>query len=152
MATTQVVKVLVETLTPYGFKSNGKYVNYSKQLSAEDKAKVVPGAAFDAEYYISDGGKEYLNKVLSAPVQATESKAEKKTFKPKFEKKADADKMSKSEWQAKDRSQLIGGLSHDAATVVAAMLAVAHYPTTVEVLTEYKVLLEGMLKIRDQIN
>lgn len=160
MASTTIVKVKVQELTKYGFKANDKFVNYSKQF--KDQAMVVPGAAFEAEYYISDGGKEYLNKILSnsvvssfAPAINSEPKADTqraKKFTPKFNKPvsaaSDSEKMSKADWSAKDRSQLIGGLSHDAAAITAALVAC----TSVEdPLKLYKSLLEGMLKIREEV-
>jgi hypothetical protein len=119
MAQTVVVNVVVEELSKYGFKANGKYVGLSKQLSESDKAKIVPGASFEAEYYVSDNGKEYLNKILTvietaprnshpglAPKVDTKPDTERaKKFTPKYEKKADATSagLSKDEWAAKDR-------------------------------------------------
>jgi len=118
MAQTVVVKVTIEELSKYGFKANGKYVGLSKQLSDADKARLVPGASFEAEYYVADSGKEYLNKILSTvsnTVKQSESKLEvdaeravrntPKAFKPSFTKKADATSagLSKDEWAAKDR-------------------------------------------------
>jgi hypothetical protein len=111
MANTQVVKVTVQELSKYGFKANDKYVGLSKNLSEADKTKIVPGASFEAEYYVADSGKEYLNKILS-PINAQAIVVNKvvdteraKKFVPKYEKKADATSagLSKDEWAAKDR-------------------------------------------------
>lgn len=159
MAQTLAVKVKVQELTKYGYKANDRYVGYSKLF--KDQARVVPGAEFEAEYYVADSGKEYLNKILAsvpaAPPQqvVVQSPAPAvaiapKEFKPKFQKKEEGASatMSKSEWQAKDRSQLIGGLSHDAAAITAAIVAV---DTTVTPLAVYRSLLEGMLKIREEV-
>jgi hypothetical protein len=154
MANTVVVKVKVEELTKYGFKSNGKYVNYSKQLSEKDKAMVVPGAELDAEYYVADSGKEYLNKILSVVVPVLSySGPEAVSTAPKAKKSfVKADSMTKAEWSAKDRSQLIGGLSHDAATLVAAVLGFNNPDGTTEGMLEmYKQVLTGLIKIRDEI-
>jgi len=157
MANTQVVKVKVEELTKYGYKANGKFVNYSKQLSEADKARVVPGAEFEAELYVADSGKEYLNKILAtvttakasaeAPTVADSARAER--FTPKFEKKETAT-MSKAEWQQKDRSQLIGGLSHDAATITAALVNVTSLDQAGAIVA-YGEILDAMLKIRDEV-
>lgn len=158
MATTQIMKVKVEELSKYGFKANGEYVNYSKQFPEAQKVSIVPGAEFEGEVYVADSGKQYLNKVLSqspaqpitkavaAPVDTERAKK----FTPKFTKKDDTS-MSKAEWQAKDRSQLIGGLSHDAAAVTAALLATAAEMDPQEALTIYAFVLNGMLKIRDEV-
>lgn len=132
MATTQIVKVKIEALTKYGFKANDRYVGLSKNLSEADKTKLVPGAEFEAEYYIADSGKEYLNKVLSqkpttaiAPVVATAptdvDTERAKKFTPKFTKKVEAAPatMSKGEWAAKDRRISRQGCIQVAVQVVA---------------------------------
>lgn len=118
MSTTTVVKVKVQELTKYGFKANDRYVGLSKNLSEADKTKLVPGAEFEAEVYIADSGKEYLNKILvmstssdSVKVQPAGNQAgvdteRAKKFTPKFEKKSDISisaGLSKDEWAAKDR-------------------------------------------------
>ncbi len=158
MANTVMEKIKVDELSKFGFKVGNEYLNYSKKLSEADKTRVVPGAEFDAELYVADSGKRYLNKILTGvtaaivkAVSAPKTDAERaKVFTPKFQKKesvADSEKMSKADWSAKDRSQLIGGLSHDAAAIVANM----GLGTVEEALVEYKAALEGMLKIRDEI-
>ena len=166
MASTTVVHVNVEALTKFGYKANGKFVNYSKQLSESDKARVVPGASFEAEYYVSDGGKEYLNKIIgtgvpkpqpavaSKPVtdvNPPEDQKQPTTFKPSFKKaEAPSNTMSKDEWKAKDRSQLIGGLSHDSAEIVAAMIHVQSLDVETA-LNVYADILKGMMKIREAL-
>lgn len=171
MATTQVVKCRVEALTKYGFKMNGRYVNFSKQFKESDKVGIVPGAEFEAEFYVADSGKEYLNRVTSfAPIhtlqvaevisssmptapkpEAKVDESRAKHFTPKFKAKDDTS-MSKADWQAKDRSQLIGGLSHDAAALVAAMISVVGDLATLDhALVAYKKVLEGMIKIRTEV-
>lgn len=118
MAQTTIVKVKVQKLTQYGFKANDRYVGLSKQLPESDKTKLVPGAEFEAEFYIADSGKEYLNKIIAmnvtqpATVELSESKVSEKVdterakkFTPKYEKKSEAISagLSKDEWAAKDR-------------------------------------------------
>ena len=104
MATTQVVKVMVEELTKFGYKANGKFVNYSKQLSDQDKSLVVPGATFEAEYYIADSGKEYLNKVLNTPKStATVIKSAPKQTVTSKVTLSNESPMTRTDWEAKDR-------------------------------------------------
>lgn len=115
MATTITEKIKVNKLTKYGFQVGDEFVNYSKLF--KDQAKVVPGIEFDAELYVADSGKRYLNKILGqlpssakevpptavATAPGVDSDRAKK-FVPKFEKKASADtSMSKEEWAAKDQ-------------------------------------------------
>lgn len=117
MAQTTVMRVKVVELSKYGFKTPaGTYMGLSKQF--KDQAKLVPGAEFEAEVYIADSGKEYLNKIISAtnnaaPTQAvapssvpvtSTAKADTdrtKRFTPKFQKKDDA--MSREDWDRKDQ-------------------------------------------------
>lgn len=169
MASTVLEKVTVEKLTKFGFQIVGSsdFINYSKQLKESDKTKVVPGAVFDVEFYVADSGKRYLNKIVTItnppsdvdvifgkPIEEV-----KKTFVPKFNKTVGvsgtgSSSMSKEEWAAKDRSQLIGGLSHDSAAIVAAAVQSGLWPTLdnqAHVLRMYKDLLEEMLRIREDL-
>ncbi len=161
MATTVKETVKVDELSKFGFKMGQEYINYSKQLSETDKANVVPGVSFEAELYVADSGKRYLNKILAQasrsgvakPVKSPVSevtKAVKSEEKAIVKAVADAP-MTKAEWSAKDRSQLIGGLSHDAAELVAAMLPMQPAESISSVLDIYKEVLLGLLKIRDEV-
>lgn len=105
MASTVKEKVTVQELSKYGFKANGEYINWSKNVKESDKGRVVPGGTFEMELYIADSGKKYVNSVSASTDQIhgdvpnvpkplivkTVSKAAAKT-----------DAMSKDEWQAKD--------------------------------------------------
>lgn len=56
--------VQVAELSRYGFKTaKGVYVNWSKGTKQADKDKVVPGAVFEMELYVSDKGAHYVNSV-----------------------------------------------------------------------------------------
>lgn len=140
MATNQVVKVKVEQLTKFGFKNNGKFVNYSQKLAETDKARVVPGAEFEAEFYVADSGKEYLNKILSqsavtqsastpltvTPVVDTERA---KRFTPKYTKKDAVDNsMSKEEWAQKDQRISRQGAVQAAAIALAPVVSLEQLP------------------------
>ncbi len=120
MASTMKELIKVSKLTKFGFQVNDEYVNFSKQLPEADKTRVVPGAEFDAELYVADSGKRYLNKILSSipsasspsavPTGVVAPDAERaKKFTPKFQKKeegtsgANSAGMSKEEWASKDR-------------------------------------------------
>lgn len=158
---------------------SGEYINFSKQLAETEKGKIVPGGEYEVEMYRSDGGKGYVNKVVKTNMAGSNNQVgtvkplkqageagitatplvvpEVVTFRTKvitpistvLGKPLKTEIMSKAEWTAKDRSQLIGGLSHDAAAVVASMVQVASSMDVVEALIVYKQLLEGMLKIRE---
>lgn len=165
MSANVIVKVQVEKLTKYGYADSEGYVSYSKNLTDHDKALVVPGASFEAELYTAPSGSRYLNKIVArsahvAAPKAVESQAaaatvdveRAKKFTPKFTKVTAVDNsMSKADWANKDRNMMIGGRSHDAAVIVASMLAVSNFPTTEDVLKAYKQVLQGMLTIADEI-
>jgi len=106
MSNTVTEKITVSNLSKYGFQVGTEYINYSKNLSDSDKARVVPGAVFDAELFVADSNKRYLNKILSTPtVDARDlpkvDTERAKKFTPKFTKKED-NSMSKEEWASKD--------------------------------------------------
>ena len=163
MSERTIVKVVVSELTRYGYKDAEGYVSWSKNISENDKAAVVPGASFEGEYYISEKGTRYLNKIVARtskvdapktlPVIATPSVDTQaaKRFTPSFKKTGDpSNAMSKVDWEAKDRSMMIGGLAHDAA-VIAAQLVNVEGLNAETALATFKTLLEGMLKIREEV-
>lgn len=130
----------------------GNVFNFSQRYTG-DKS-FAPGTKLDADVFVSQKGKftnRYINsaKVVGtdvaavATLPATQKKSPAKPFKTKEDTT-----MTKQEWKDKDRSQLIGGLSHDAATLVAALIEVTDVK---DVLAKYKEVLEGLLKIRDEV-
>jgi hypothetical protein len=125
MPSTQVVQVVVEKLNKFGFYDQTGGVYYSKNLKDADKLKVVPGAKFNAEYYVADSGSRYLNKVFDmlTPTEAVKKETIHAPKATKTEvlkahaaqedkglvsvgglvtKMATSSTMSKEEWQAKD--------------------------------------------------
>lgn len=83
--------------------------------------------------------------VTTAEVKTPYVKKDYSKFKPREVKAT----LSKEEWAAKDRSQLVGGLSHDAATLVAA--AVTSGVPVEQVIEKFKVVLAGLIKARDEV-
>lgn len=85
----------VDSLSMYGFKVGTEYVNWSKKITDADKAKVVPGVTLEADLFVSDSGKKYLNAVLktldlgaTTPTAAKFTPTEKKAYAPKTVAKA----------------------------------------------------------------
>ena len=144
-------KITVAELSKYGVKVGNEYVNFSKNLKEADKGLIVPGAALDVELFVSDSGKRYINTVFSSSFSAPKTaKAETPKVPPKTETKATSATMTKEEWKEKDRSQLIGGLSHDAAMLVAAMITVfGNITSTTEAIALHKDVLQGLLNTRE---
>jgi len=126
MSSTVMKQLTVQELTKFGFKAEGRYINWSKNLDEKAKIPVVPGRTFQFELYVADSSKEYVNKVLQmieiADVPYERQNAPKTDV--KTETKADiararkytpketmtvatsviADKpMTRTDWDAKDR-------------------------------------------------
>lgn len=147
MASTTVVKVKVEELTKFGYKANGKYVNYSKNLSESDKALVVPGAEFEAEYYVADSGKEYLNKIVARASHVETPKEAPVIVKPTLKTpeviaasvSAKNETMTRQDWEAKDRRISRQGV------IQAAVKAVSHFVTPEDHFEVARALAEKML-------
>jgi hypothetical protein len=140
MAQTTVVTVTVQELSKYGFKANDRYVGLSKQLSETDKAMIVPGATFEAEFYVADSGKEYLNKIIaqrkgSEALEPKVDTARAKKFTPKFEKKETAT-MSKDEWAAKDQRISRQGVIQAAVIALAPVVSLENLPEAAKTLAE----------------
>jgi hypothetical protein len=155
MAQTTVVTVTVEELSKYGFKANGRYVGLSKQLSETDKAMIVPGATFEAEFYIADSGKEYLNKVLKASPKAVTdinppvdtARAKKytpKAFTPKFKKEEKGEAMTRADWDAKDQRISRQGAVQAAVIALAPVVSLENLPEeAIKLATQMLVFVRG---------
>lgn len=64
MATKVSEVVAVKALSKYGFQlTDGSYVNWGKFVKDEDKSRVVPGASYEVEMYISDKGSKSANSI-----------------------------------------------------------------------------------------
>ena len=153
MPSTQVVQVVVEKLNKFGFYDQTGGVYYSKNLKDSDKLKVVPGAKFNAEYYVADSGSRYLNKVFdmlvpTEPVKKETihapkpSKTEAKTVAPKAETKSET--MTRSDWDNKDRR-----ISRQGVIQAAVQALTGVYPTVTEL---YDAAEELALKMLDFVN
>lgn len=158
-------KVTIAELSKFGFKSNkGEYIDWGPRFT--DKSKLVPGVIAELVLYVSDSGKRYVNEIKSPlhimPVAKTEPKLSVKELTggvhsplPYFSKKFTPSKakedttMTKDEWKQKDRSQLLGGLSHDAAELAAVSINVG-IPIK-EVLEVYREALNGLIEIRNTV-
>jgi len=150
--------VVIESLGKWGPKINGEYYSFSKKIQESDKGKLVPGGTFDLDIWTAESGKKYINAVVSSAVAVAEKPVAKatspevKAFVAKVKAQASEAKsetMTKAEWSAKDRSQLIGGLSHDAATLVAASVT-ANVPLE-QVLEQFGTALTALLKVRETV-
>lgn len=58
--------------------------------------------------------------------------------------------VAQSVWEKKDRSMLIGGLAHDAATIVNALI-LAHGLKAEQAIAEFEKVLTGVLAIREKL-
>jgi len=161
--TLAVETIQVEVVGKFGVKAGEVWYGLGKELSLDQFAR---GDSYTVGVATAKSGKKYIREILSgsAPLVASAPVAPaaavvaapvvKAAYKPfnKFgggAKKDSGATMSKEEWQAKDRSQLIGGLSHDAAAMVQAH--VQSMKPMDDLLSLYEQALGGLLVIRERI-
>lgn len=147
--------IQVKALSKYGVQDkDGNYLNWSKKINEAEKGKVVPGGVYTVDMFRAESGKGYINSVIQSELVQTP-----KFVAPGFKdtplakssivKTNVSETMSKADWNAKDRSMMIGGISHDAAQLVHASF-VANVPLE-DVLNAYKNALSEVLDIREEV-
>lgn len=124
------------------------WFNYAKG-SGVNKDMFKIGQEYTVEI-VKNGNYSNIQSVEGVKAVPT-AEAPKASFvkKPFFKKKDDSDKMTKEDWAAKDRSQMVGGRSHDAVELVKA--AVNSGKDIEEVLSLYREALTGLLKLADEV-
>lgn len=134
---------------------SGEYINWHKEIKDSDKGKVIPGGVYSVEVERNpESNKGYIKAVVS-PTNTTIAAATAPTFvalPPVVDiKQLISAKPAevKTDWATKDRSQLIGGLSHDAAELAAA--AVAYNVPISSIVDQYRLALVALIKIRDEV-
>lgn len=140
---------------------SGEYINWDKTCPDSEKGTVVGGGEYEMEIERTESGKGRILSVkktnvtaaptIVAPVFNNTPVVEpiKETVK-QLAKMAGADTYTgKTDWAAKDRSMMIGGMSHDAA-VLAAAAATANVPLE-SLLSDYNKALGEMLRLREAI-
>jgi len=122
MSSTVKEVVQIKALSRYGFQAeDGRYVNWSKGTKQADKDKVVPGATFEMELFISDKGAHYVNSVGSqvgtsvAPPVAATSKPTASAVKTYLGNPGVASRDFDKEARGKTRCSLVVGLLSNAA-------------------------------------
>lgn len=153
----------VKALSKYGVQDEtGAYINWSKTIKESEKGKIVPGGEYIVDMFRAESGKGYINRVLDTKVAEMP-----KLVAPVFNntplaktvgidgtkllmaKTHASESMSKADWSAKDRSMMIGGISHDASQLVHASF-VANVPLD-DVLNAYRKALSTVLEIREEV-
>lgn len=159
--------IRITGVSPYSVFSGSTRFSFNKGL---DSSMFVKGSSYSVETYVNDKGNKVISKLLNclgtlgadvgtaSPLDASANQLpaaqaapafspfKKKAFVP-YAKKADA--MSKEDWAVKDRSQLIGGRSHDAAQLVHASLVTG---TPIEqVIETYKATLIALVNMASEV-
>ena len=123
--------IVVEKNAKFGPVVKGEYYSFGKFFQGNKELPV--GVPLAVDIFTSDSGKKYINSVtkpiLSAAVIPVTPVA--------------------TDWVAKDRSQLVGGRSHDAVELVNVSLTTQ--TAMKDVLELYKEALQGVLKIADEV-
>lgn len=155
------MQIIVKAKSPFGVldASSEKWYNPAKKEALKD---FVVGGVYDITLGDVKGknGKVYKSIVAYKELSTEEAnaetpKAEKPVTKGVADKKTEykpkrtGETSEKVDWAAKDRSQLVGGRSHDAAVLTEVAITTA---TPLEdVLKLYKEALEGILKIATEV-
>lgn len=157
------MRIIIEAKSAFGVL-NAQDKKWYNPADKSTLTNVKVGQAYDVviDDVKSDDGKvrKQITKMtlvnLEAPTNGTpeapkvEVKAAPKSFTPfkkrEFTKAADAKPV---DWDKKDRSQLVGGRSHDA--VVLVQVSLQSCTPMPKVLELYKEALEGILKLADEI-
>lgn len=147
----------VQELTRYGFKANNEYINWHPDIPQDQKGIVVPGGVYQVTYTVNTSGKKYATGVTAskdapAPLKAGDKLTPTVTNQPVKQEAVIGNSAKGTDWAAKDRSQLIGGLSHDAAELTVALVRVqGSLDNTQAILAAYKEFLEGLIQIRNEV-
>jgi hypothetical protein len=137
-------------------RANGKRYGEGKFFKGMNDLKA--GGTYEVEVYTGpQGGKKIQKLISSHPIDkpetvlgttnntvATGNVPPLKNLKPKSES------MTKEDWSAKDRSQLIGGLCHDAAQITAS-LTVSQGMDKDGALEVYKDVLNQLINFRSEV-
>jgi hypothetical protein len=148
--------ITVEQVGKFGVRTGEVWYGVNEPIKPES---FTVGTTYTVAISTSSTGKKYIKEVLAGnnsgqqiqnPVNVapqTVKPAFKKSFTP-YAKKAD-NGLSKEEWAQKDRNQMIGGRSHDAAELVKASVNSGR-PMN-EILALYQEALEGIIRIADTV-
>lgn len=144
--TNETMTLQVEAISKFGVlnKLDGKWYNPTKDTVALLKQFKVGGMYDVSITETVNKGKTFKN--ITAIVSSTVAVASEKKS---FVKKSDGETKSGLDWDKKDRAQMYGGRSHDAAELVKASLANAT-PMS-KVLELYKEAFVGILKIAEDV-
>ncbi len=149
----------VKALSKFGFFVEGeeKGIYFDRSLLEADRGRFVPGAEIPVILRVADSGTKYVTAIgasksgriitNTAPDQTLAETKATPVATPKPVVKAEV--MSKADWNAKDRSMMVGGLSHDAAVLV----QTAHMSNSSieDVLFDYKRTLQELINIREEV-
>lgn len=139
----------LETIVPtangkFGPKVGDIFYSFSKFFKGDKQLEV--GTPVSVDVFTSDSGKKYINAIVGAVLN---NEVPKTPVKKSVVVAAKSETMSKADWSAKDRSQLVGGRSHDAVELVNVSLVTG---TSLEdVLKLYQEALEGVLKVAEEV-
>lgn len=132
----KIVKtIVVDAVNPKNggvLTKDGVWLSISKFGAKTVDGKDITPALFDkggtyqVEVQVGKKGGEFITGLVSAPAGHGLPTGEKlvpaptRSFNKSFQKKDDG--MTKADWAKKDKSQLLGGLSHDVAAITAALI------------------------------
>lgn len=150
--------ITIEAFGKYGPKANGGYFNWSQKSGLSD-ASVKIGGTYDVLVYQSPGKKtRYINQIVGETptanptpvVEAAPARIMEAPTKEVSSTKAKSDDKE-AYWAAKNDSQKLGGLFHDAAQITAAIAMSGGYDVA-KALTAFEEVLNGVIKVRSKLD
>lgn len=131
--------ITVEKNGKFGPSVAGVWYSFGKFFKGEKELALnVP---IDVDVFVATSGKKYINEVLGNGAAAKPAVKAPKAEAPKA--------VVPTDWAAKDRSQLVGGRSHDAAALVNASLVTG--TPLADVVKLYREALELVLKMAEEV-
>ncbi len=159
MTTQDLIKemVLVERVSQWGPQINGQWYGVNDPLEAKD---FTAGQTYEILTKVgkptpkNPQGKRYVAQIVgdgkSNPLASAGNIAPVSTVAGPKTAVSD-EKMTKKDWKAKDDAMRLGGLFHDVAQVVAAVVTVNGL-TSEQALVEFEKVLTGIIIIRNKLD
>lgn len=145
--------LIVEQVGKFGVRVNEEWFGVNEPLTP---SSFVPGKSYTVSYKRGKpspkypNGKGYIDEIIGEPTVLVETVVTKNTDSKKINSQQNGYQQTGYQQTDKERSQLIGGLCHDAATLVG-QLTITHGYTDSQVVEAFDKVLRELLRIRETI-
>lgn len=132
-----VTELRIDRVGPYGVQSNGVWYGVNRPLTPKS---FVVGNVYGVTFKAGTNGKQYID--ASSPITLPTE--------PSNITKAKLADTSPEYWDQKNRSQLVGGLFHDAAQITASLVMTQNLNKD-DTLKTFAAVFEALLEYRDSL-